>query len=42
MMSGDTTFDAWAETVMAGADDDDKWFAENYSGYVLYLLLNDT
>ena len=40
LYSADSTFDTWAEWA-SEEDDDYKWYADNYSGYVMqYKLYN--
>ena len=36
MLTGqDTVWSAWYDHAYASGDDDDKWFADRYSGYVM-------
>ena len=43
MLTGqDTVWTAWAEHAQTNGDDDDKWFADRYSGYVMLYEYTNT
>ena len=37
LYGNDAAYDAWVTAVQAGNENDEKWFADRYSAYVLFF-----